>query len=1161
MRSSIFHSSEIVYRYPTSRRVLTAERSVAWIRAHAIFAAVLLIVTGPGTSTRLTGQSFTTGDVVGFVTDASGAVIIKTTVTLRNNEKGFSQAVTTNAQGLYRFPFLSPGRYTVTITVPGFEAASRTVAVSVGQTASVDLTLKVGSANTTVAVTTDAPMLQTENADGSTVFNAAQIANLPNPGNDLSNVAQTAPGAVMNTQKSAVGGAGNFSTYGLPATSNLFTLDGMDQNDPIFNTNIAGPTGLMLGLNEVQEATVVNNGYSAQYGRFAGANVNYVTKSGSNEFHGDAVYWWNGRVLDANDWFNKYVPPGSPVTPRPFENANQYAASLGGPIRRNRSFFFIDYEGLRLVLPLNFGTLALIPSPHFETATLANLASTGHGASIPFYQQMFNLWNSAPGAERAVPGVPQTGDLTGCNGFTGPDGLGSTTPCALSFRSTAGNFTHEYLLGGRFDFNIGEKDKLFVRLRENQGVVAAYTDKINPIFNLQSDQPIYQGQISETHVSNSRMVNLMILSAKYVSAISQQANPATALATFPMTLSFGDGTFTGLGGEDAFVPFGQNFTSYQMLDDFTFNTGNHNLEFGMNFNRTDISDHNYASLLTGLLTPFTLADFFAGGNGPTGDSLMQNFPTQRVKPFALYGLGFYGQDDWRLRRNLHVTLSLRVDHNSNPVCQRNCFARLPRPFNELNHDVNIPYNQAIVTGLHQAWRHFAGVVWQPRIGFAWSPFGLKSTVLSGGVGLFMDTLPGAIADFLSSNSPLLNSFTVFGDNLAPTEPSNLFKDAANSNTAFLAGFSNNGTLASITASNPLFTPPNLTNTVDTKAPRYQEWNFRVQQGFGTNTSVSFNYVGNHGIFIPVFLTGVNAYCPPSACPGGFVGLPAAAPDPRFSAVTEIHSAGVSNYNGLVVSFQRRFEKGFLLQANYTWSHALDEVSNGGFLTFNGGSGGSVLNPQDSNNVRKYNYGNADYDTRRYFSASYLQELHYRHGPALLLKGWQVAGTIFIRSGFPYTVFDSVATNLLSAFGYGANGFGFGSPVYANFLGTSYPGCSSPRRACLDESQFSSPVARMPATFGAQRRNQFYGPGFFDTDLALIKETKIRGWEGARLGVGALFFNLFNHPNFDGPNVDIGTPSNFGRITETVTTPTSILGAVLGGSTAPRLIQFTARITF
>jgi hypothetical protein len=208
----------------------------------------------------LSAQTATSGGLTGVVTDPSGAVVIKITVTLKSNEKGFSQAATTDAEGVYRFPFLAPGRYALSIAVPGFEATGRLVAVSVGQTGSVDFRLEVGPANTTVAVTAYAPLLQTESADGATVYNASQIVNLPNPGNDLTNVAQTAPGAVMNTQKSTFGGAGNFSTYGLPATSNLFTLDGMAENDPVANTNISGATNLMLGLNEVQEATVVNNG-------------------------------------------------------------------------------------------------------------------------------------------------------------------------------------------------------------------------------------------------------------------------------------------------------------------------------------------------------------------------------------------------------------------------------------------------------------------------------------------------------------------------------------------------------------------------------------------------------------------------------------------------------------------------------------------------------------------------------------------------------------------------------------------------------------------------------------------------------------------------------------------------------------------------------------
>jgi hypothetical protein len=449
-------------------------------------------------SMKLDAQTAISGGLAGVVADPSGAALQNADVEIKQISKGTTRSTRTNRDGVYRFFFLAPDQYLVTVIAPGFEVANRTVTVSVGQTTSVDFMLKVGSAKSTVEVKADAPLLQTENADGATVFHASQIADLPNPGNDLTNVAQTSPGAVMNTQKTGMGGSGNFSTYGLPATSNLFMLDGMDENDPVFNGNLTGATGLSLGLNEVQEATVVNNGYSGQYGRFAGANVNYLTKSGANDFHGNALYWWNGRALDTNDWFNKDVPSGTPVTPRPFENANQYAASLGGPIRKNKSFFFVDYEGIRLDLPIYYGTLTLIPSPQFEQATLDNLSSTGLSASIPFYQTMFTLWNNAPGAQRAVRGNPPF-DATGCNGWVGPvgTGLGSMEPCAMSFRANTSSLTHEYLLGGRFDFNIAEKDKLFVRLRENKGVQATYTDKISPLFDTQSKPHVL-------HVSSER---------------------------------------------------------------------------------------------------------------------------------------------------------------------------------------------------------------------------------------------------------------------------------------------------------------------------------------------------------------------------------------------------------------------------------------------------------------------------------------------------------------------------------------------------------------------------------------------------------------------------------------------------------------------------------
>src|SRR3984893_4067478 len=500
-------------------------------------------------STGLAGQSTTTGEITGLITDASHAVVPNVVVTLKSIENGFTQMTTTGALGLYRFPLVAPGKYAVSTTVRGFVPTSRKITVDVGQIISVDVKLQVGATETTIEVTSEAPLLQTQNADTSTTFNAQQVADIPNPGNDLTYVAQTAPGAVMNTQ----GGVGNFSIYGLPSTSNLFTLDGMYDNDPDLNMQNSGATNLVLGSNEIQEVTVVNNGYSGEYGGFAGAHVNYISKSGSNFFHGNAAYWWNGRGMNANNWFYKDGPPGTPVTPRPFDNANQYAASVGGPIKTDKAFFYFDYEGIRFVLPNS--NLTLIPSPQFEMATLANLRSPGTdlSASVPFYQQMFNLWNHAPGVERAVPGIPQTGDPTGCNGFTG---LGTNVPCALSFRSIAGNFTKEDLLSGRFDFNLSSHDRLFFRVREDKGLQASYTDPISPIFDSQSVQPIYQGQISENHVFGTRAANQFIFSTLFASFLSHPKDLSAALAAFPATLCFGDGSFTCMGGINASVPNG-----------------------------------------------------------------------------------------------------------------------------------------------------------------------------------------------------------------------------------------------------------------------------------------------------------------------------------------------------------------------------------------------------------------------------------------------------------------------------------------------------------------------------------------------------------------------------------------------------------------------------
>jgi outer membrane receptor protein involved in Fe transport len=1105
-------------------------------------------------------QSITSGDVAGVVSDPSGAVVPNAKVTAKNDATAASQTTSTNGEGFYRFAFLQPGGYTLTVEATNFQTTTRKLQVQVGQTANGNVTLAV-TAQTTIEVT--APAVQIETPDVSTAFTAEQVALVPNPGNDLSAVAQTAPGVVMNTQS----GFGNFSTFGLPGTSNLFTINGMNDNDPFLNLNNSGATNLLLGANDIQEVTVVNNAYSGQYGQLAGSQINYVTKAGGNAWHGNAIYYWNGRVLNANDYVNNLQVAGAPSTPKPFDNVNQWAAGFSGPIQKDKTFFSFNYEGLRVVLPTT--ALVFVPTPAFESATIANLNANGLSASVPFYQTMFNLWNNAAAGKAVTPKPLQAGENgPGCDNVTA---LPAGVPCVNQFRTTPTNFTHEYQMSLRIDHNFSDNDKVYGRVQTDRGVQATFTDAINPLFNTQSTQPEYQGQLNWTHVFSPNLVNELKPSGTWYTAIFQPANLGATLAAFPTTVTFGDGSLSTLGGEDFIFPQGRNVTQYQVVDDLVWTKGNHTLKFGANFRRYDVTDFDYGLFTSGLAIVPTLDDFFFGGFDPASgnaDVLLQNFLSRQSQPMALYGLGLYAQDEWRIAKRLKLTLSLRGDHNSNPVCQTNCFAELAQPFTSItNHDPSVPYNQLIKTGLHQAYPSTDTVVWQPRFGFNWSPFSNNKTVFSGGIGIFTDSFPAVLVDSFSSNPPIVNPFVTFFLPLSPQETngSNLFAAAASSNASFNSAFKSGASFADLTNPsspffNPFFAPPSITaSDKSIRQPRYQEWNLMLQQELGWNTVLALNYVGNHGIFEAIQNNALNAFAP-----GGFGTLPTAPPDPRFGTVNQVQSIGVSNYNGLTTSLRHQFNHGLAFQANYTWSHAFDEVSNGGLLQFNLGTASSLLHPQDPFNLRA-GYGPADYDVRHYFSANYVWDNSLRHlfhwGPNAIFGGWTFSGTVFSRSGLPFTVINSAATNALAATNYG-------STVYANVIGptTATTGCGKAAATpnpttgiappCLLASGFADAASQ--AAFGNQGRNSFRGPDYFDTDFTVMKYIKIG--ERGNLGFGFQFFNLLNHPNFDQPVNDINSPL-FGTIQRTVNTPTSILGSFLGGDASPRLIQLKAEFKF
>src|ERR1700739_2543431 len=567
-----------------------------WSTPYSFVPAVVVVAFVVAAVSSLWAQTSTTGDIAGVVTDPTAAVVSGVSVKLKNVDTGSSTSTTTNSQGSFNFPLLQPGKYSVSATAAGFREIVKNVTVALGAGVTANLQLSISSQSQTIEVTGEGGGIQTQDAKLQTNFNAQQISVLPNPGNDLSAVALTAPGVVMNTTGGSTFGGGNYEFFGLPSNSKALTYDGANDNDPYFNINNTGATNLSLGLNDVKETSVVTNGYSGQFGGLAGANINYVSKSGTNSYHGNAEYWWNGRALNSNNYFRNQANAiaGSDVAPRPFVNANQYATSFGGPIKRDKSFFFVDYEGIRLVIPSLFSVN--LPTQQFENAVIANLNSV-NPASVPFYNQLFGIWNATPGAARAQ----NTLAGGGCSNVSNLAGItfGAANPCATQLQGGTSQATNDYLIVGRYDQNIGNNDKLFVRVQHESGIQATYTDPLSPAFNAHSTQPEWQAQLSETHTIGNDKVNNFIASLQWYSALFTMANQAAEFQTLPQTVAFGDGSLFPLNNDGTAFPQGRSVTQYGIVDDFSWTRGRHSFRLGVNYRRDAGSDHN----LTGVI-PF-----------------------------------------------------------------------------------------------------------------------------------------------------------------------------------------------------------------------------------------------------------------------------------------------------------------------------------------------------------------------------------------------------------------------------------------------------------------------------------------------------------------------------------------------------------------------------
>ena len=1111
------------------------------------------------TGTFLFGQTLTTGDVAGVITDATGAVVPGATVTIKSSDTNEVRTVVSSESGQYRFSLLKPGEYTLSAQSTGLKSNTARFSVGVGAAHTMDIKLNLQTTQEVVEVAAEAPLVQTENANLTTSVTTKQVVDLPMNGGDLTTLAFTVPGIRMNVG----GGNGNLNANGIPLTSVLFTVNGADVMDPYNNLNNSGASNNLLGANEVAEAAVILNAYSPQYGRMAGAQVNLVGKTGTNAFHGNLNYNYNDAIFNANSFFQNATS-----TPHGRSVANLYAGSIGGPVRKNRTFFFFDTEALRYALPSS-GVVA-IPSTELENYALAHAVPS----AIPIYQAAIRLWNSAPGLNRAVPITNGTGLLQdsnnhlGCgthtfgvgatanpfvNGTGGPR-FGIDVPCGRAYGTNTSSVNVENLLIARGDHTITEKQKLSVRYQYDWGLQATSTSPISHLFDSKSSQPQHQGQFTHTYVISPHAVNTFTGQASWYTAIFGVQDFAATRDEIPVRLSLGDGGARGGGFPTvgASFPTGRNVGQAQVIDDFSYIAGAHTLKFGVNLRYNKVTDTSLSSsTINGTYSFSDIADFASGVvNGTNqGSRFTQSYPLLAAAHIRVYSLDWYATDEWAIGRRLKLQYGIRFEKDKNPTCVDNCFSRFSTEFLAAGFQAgsNVPYNTSIQTGLNSAYQSYDGIIPEPRLGIVWSPFAGKKTVIRTGIGLFSSLPSASVSANIFGNAPAKFSPNVAFGNVG------LEKDAGSSQQAAVTSFQvfensfakgltlsqiNQALGGKITFAAPSFYSP----TQDFHPPKVTEWSFEIEQPLGNHDVLALTYAGNHGYNESISNTALNNYiATPSRFPNGFAGLPTVQPDPRFTSVTQVMLHGYSNYNGLSAQIRHSYSHGFVGQLGYTWSHGLQL--------------GSVIDPRNLN----FGYSNTGLDNRHQMTADLVWNMPRLKNRLLekTIGGWTVGAKMYLYSGRPFSVTNNQVPGQIYA--------NFGGTIYADVKDFSVVGKHCGREAvdvpCFTQSQFVVATTSNPGLqtdYGNTPPNGFYGPGYFDIDTQVTKTMSFR--ERLKVAIGASAYNTMNHPNFGNPSGTV-TSTALGTISSTVSPPVSIYGSGQGAIVSGRVLVLTAKLTF